>query len=241
VTELPVRHNWAREALDSTLDEARSFVRTAVAFARRPGLFMEEWEAGTASRMNPLGFFATSLAIVGACGQLDRFWPSPGESKPSIVGDALESAGPYLHAAVLALLVHAVLRSRGSRRPLLDSVAAALYACGIAQVAATLLLACIQAGFRRPIAEVAQSSVGIDFVAVAILGPAVFFAVALVVALSGLHRMPRRFPALALALAWILTGAILSWVNPPGRWGLHLVFGASTSAFSSSANVGLGL
>lgn len=241
MTELPVRHNWAREALESALEEARSFVRTAVAFASRPGRFMEAWEAGTTSAMNPLGFFATSLAIVGACGQLDRLWPAPGESKPSFIGDALESAGPYLHAAVLALLVHAVLRSRGSRRPLLDSVAAALYACGIAQVAATVLLACIQVGFRRPIAEVAQSKAGIGLVAVAILGAAAFFAVALVVALSGLHRMQRRFPALALALAWILTGAILSWVDPPGRWGLHIVFNASTTSSSSNVHVGLAI
>jgi hypothetical protein len=142
-----------------------------------------------------------------------------------------------LHAAVLALLVHAVLRSRRSRRPLLDSIACALYACGVAQVAATLLLALVQIGYRKPIVLVVQSSLGRTLLAVAIIGAAAFFAVAMVLALSGIHGMPRRFPALALALAWILTGALLSWLSPPGKYGLHLVFGAKIDGF----NIGLAL
>jgi hypothetical protein len=231
-----VEQSWAREAFDSALGEARLFLSTAWGFARHPGTFSAEWAAGERRAMNPLGFFASSLAIIGALGQLDRIWPAPGDDKPSFVGDALEAFGPYLHAVVLALLVHALLRARGSRRPVLDSVAAALYAGGIAQVAASFLLALLQAGFRRHISQVAGLPGTTPLIAVAIAGPAAFFAVTIVLALAALHGMPRRWPLLGFILAWLLTGALLSCLQPPGRYGLHPAFNFA----ADTATVGLG-
>jgi hypothetical protein len=235
--ELPVARNWVREAMESAVHEARLYLETGIGFARHPGLFASEWAAGERRAMNPLGFLATSLAIVGAFGQLDRIWPAPGGGKPSFLGDALEAAGPYLHAAVLALLVHAVLRARRSRRPLLDSLAAALYATGVAQVVATVLIALTQIGFRKPIVEFAQSSLGTALLSLAIVIPSLFFGVALVLALAAIHGMPRRWPAVALVLGWLLTGALLSWLQPPGRYGLHPQFGMS----DKNVTVGLGI
>jgi hypothetical protein len=175
---------------------------------------------------------------VGCRGQLERFWPAPGDSKPSFLGDALEATGPYLHAVVLALLVHALLRARGSRRPVLDSIAAALYAAGIAQVAASIFLALLQIGFRRSIAEVAQMRAATGLIALSIVGPAIFFAVTLPLSLAALHGMPRRWPALALLLGWLLTGAALSWLNPPGRYGIRPAFKFDTD---KTVTVGFGL
>jgi hypothetical protein len=228
--------NWAQEAIESALDEARLYLSTTAAFARHPGIFSAEWAAGERRAMNPLGFFATSLAIIGALGQLDRLWPAPGAGAPSFVGDALEALGPYLHAVILALLVHAMLRARRSGHPVLDSVAAALYAAGVAEVAAALVVALIQVGFRKPIPEVGQSPVGVACLAVAVIGAAIFFAVALVQSLAALHGMPRRWPAVALTLSWVLTGAILSLLQPPGRYGLHPLF----TIRGTTVTVGLG-
>src|SRR5580698_6115041 len=105
--------NWAREAIDAALDETRGYLSTAWGFARHPGVFSAEWAAGERRAMNPLGFFASSLAVIGVLGQLDRFWPAPGESKPSFLRDVLEALGPYVHAVALALLIHLLLRARG--------------------------------------------------------------------------------------------------------------------------------
>jgi hypothetical protein len=192
--------------------------------------------AGERRAMNPLGFFASSLAVIGVLGQLDRFWSAPGEGQPSFLKDALEAMGPYLHAVVLALLIHALLRARGSRRPALDSVAAALYAGGIAQVAASFFLALLQAAFRRPLGEIAQVPWATGLIAFSLIGPAVFFAVAIVLSLAALHGMPRRWPLLGFFLAWCLTGGILSLLDPPGHYGLHPVIRAA----SDTAHIGLG-
>ncbi|HEX4385977.1 MAG TPA: hypothetical protein VH083_23630 [Myxococcales bacterium] len=231
-----MERTWAREAVDSALEEVRLYLRTAGSFARHPGVFSAEWAAGERHAMNPLGFFASSLAVIGVLGQLERFWPAPGDSKPSFLGDALEATGPYLHAVVLALLIHALLRARGSRRPVLDSVAAALYAGGIAQVAASFFLAVLQAAFRKPLGEIAQVRWATALIAFSLVGPAVFFAVAIVLALAALHGMPRRWPLLGFVLAWSLTGALLSLLNPPGHYGLHPVIRTA----SDTANIGLG-
>jgi hypothetical protein len=229
--------NWARETIANAVEEVRSYHSTASAFARHPGLFMSEWAAGERRAMNPLGFFASSLAIVGTLGQLDRLWPAPGEPAPSFVRDALEAMGPYLHAVLLALLVHAVLRARGSRRSALDSIAAALYAGGIAVVTATFALEAAQASFRKPILEVVQTAAGLAWIAIGICGPTVFLVIALVAALASLHGMPRRLPAVAFALSWIATGLLLSWLDPPGRYGLHLSLAAKDG---ESIKLGIG-
>ncbi|HEY2030674.1 MAG TPA: hypothetical protein VGH20_15865 [Myxococcales bacterium] len=230
------QRNWVREAIDSAWTEARSFCATAFDVACHPGRFGADWVNGGGA-MNPLGFFATSLAVVGALGQLDRFWPEPGKSDPSLAGDLLDAAGPYLHATVLALLVHAVLRVRGSRRSALDSVAAALYGAGVAQVLATAMLALIQLSYRKPLSAVSQARFGVPLISVAILGPSIFFAVVLVLALAAMHRVSWRWPAVALIVAWILTGVFMSAVHPPGKYGLHPVVELSKKHVS----VGLGM
>src|SRR5215831_6646140 len=130
---------WIAEAWTGTRTELATFFRTAARFVTRPAEFGRKWTEGDLSDLNPLGFAATSFALVGLAGTaLSRLF-SDKESQGSLTNDVLSWLLPYAYFFILGVTQHLCLKLFRSRRPLRDSCAMALYAGGGAGLPTHLL------------------------------------------------------------------------------------------------------
>ncbi|GAC1597342.1 MAG: hypothetical protein NVS4B10_06980 [Myxococcales bacterium] len=125
--------------------------------------------------LNPAGFFAMVLALLGIAMKLIRWadQQTVPEGPPPI--EVARWARPYLVGILMAVLAHTALRLLGSRRGLVASIALGLYGtafAGAAEVVATAAVLALRHTERR------------DMVLVAALAAFLPFALAM----AGLHR-----------------------------------------------------
>ncbi|HEX6836271.1 MAG TPA: hypothetical protein VF334_06835, partial [Polyangia bacterium] len=122
--------DWVKDGIRQFVDEVRLFLRTVADFTVRPFRFAREWSSGQRHALNPLGFLATAFAVAGPANALFARAVRLPDEPSSLVHDALAALTPFVYYLLLGALEHGVLRAFGSKRPLRDSCAMALYAGG---------------------------------------------------------------------------------------------------------------
>ena len=133
--------DWVADAVRAFVRETSLFCRTAIGFSRHPGRFITAWAAGEQHALNPLGFLATSAAILGTARVLALMAMGDQDSPDSLWIQLLDALGPFAHYLAIGLLCHVVLRLLRVpiKRRATDSAAAALYAGGGPAMAAELV------------------------------------------------------------------------------------------------------
>ena len=216
--------DWVREALRQARDEVRSFLRTAWEFSVRPVTFARQWLSGERHALNPLGFLATAFAVVTAVDALALHVTHGSEEQASLTTQALASLLPFAYYLLLGVLQHGVLRLFGSRRPLRDSCAMALYAGGGPATAVHILMRLI--GVARELTGAGTSSLGHALVVAGVVGSFTLFCTNMGFALGALHHaFGIRFHHVVLAnvVALVVSGLAFGLFDPPGHYGLHFV------------------
>ena len=206
------------------------FFRTAADFTRHPARFASEWTSGSVHRLNPLGFAATSFALMAsAATMIDRLWPEPNVASQSLTKDLLSWLLPFVYFLFLGVLQHGVLRALGSRRPLRDSCAISLYAGGGPATALQLLFMAYAVVAPRmgwltgcPNRDVLWSW-KCRFLALFAIASLIGFFATLGIAQARLHRARAWKVVLASVVALLGSGLFFGAVNPPGNYGMHLV------------------
>ena len=139
--------DWLSDSLRVAWGELRLYLRTLLLISLRPRQFGASWVAGAGAAervMNPLGFLATTVVILGLAQQLVirlMYGPDADEDSP-LWFTCVKQIGPYAYYALLGSLIHGVLRLSGPIRRLRSSVAQALYVgAGPASLATLLTLA----------------------------------------------------------------------------------------------------
>jgi hypothetical protein len=221
--------DWVREGLGQAYDELRAFVRTAVDFTLRPTEFAREWATGQRHALNPLGFLATAFGAFGVnlavLGVLEADKPD----SPSLLGQALGAILPFCYYLAIGIVQHGVLRLFGSRRPLRDTCAMALYAGGPAIGGVIVAHWMVYAIYRATGTTHVGSSLPLVLFAMLVVG---IFWTSLSAALAALHRPNgiRSWHILIANLgAMVVTGLLFALLHPPGAYGLHLILGPSKS------------
>jgi hypothetical protein len=225
-----VETRWIGESLAATARELRLFLSTAAAVTVRPARFAAEWVRGQRQALNPLGFMATAAALVTVAATLASRLARLGGSSTSLVGEALESLGPYLHYVALGLICHGVMLLAGSRRSVGGSIALSLYLGGGPGTVATLVDLALFVVVQRWFGKVNFSGAELmspPVLAMGILAWALRLGVAacFVGAFAGLHQRRTGWAVLGLVVALAVTGLIFGLLDPPGRFGMHLVIG----------------
>jgi hypothetical protein len=223
--------DWVGDGIRQFLAEARAFLRTAVAFTRHPYDFGRGWLAGGAAHaLNPLGFLATALAVVGASEVVLAAALHEDDAGATSLGAQLVAAlGPFGYYLVWGAGAHVVLRlfpRRGrARRRLRDSCAMTLYAGGGPATAAHLLTLL---GVFVALRFGGTPGQQLDFHNAAnwwiVAGASVGFTLScgsLAAGLAGLHQARGYEVALAMLTVLVLTAAGFGMLRPPGHYGLH--------------------
>ena len=228
--------DWVKDGIRQFLDEVRSFLRTARDVTVRPFRFATEWSTGQRHALNPLGFLATAFAVAGPANALFARAVRLPDEPSSLVRDALGALTPFAYYLVFGALQHGVLRLFGSKRPLRDSCAMALYAGGgPAMLAHLITLATVCVVWRasgtlmvksvhQPYALVVMISAGLSFA---------LFVATLSTAQAGLHArdgIGRWHLLAANVVALCASGFLFAVLDPPGSFGLHFVFGPAHGA-----------
>jgi hypothetical protein len=225
-----IETRWLADSLRLTWREIRSFAATAAAATVRPARFAGQWVHGERPAMNPLGYFATSAAIVAVYRKI-AFAVVGTETDEGLGAEILDAVGPYLHYVALGLLSHAVLRLRGSRRTLRGTLALSLYVGGGPGALVTVLnismfvftnLVWGKSNFAA--SEVLSPSV--MTLAVLVFATRLGFMVIFVRALSGFHAARTGWTLLAFLLALTSTALAFGLLDPPGSYGGHFVIGS---------------
>jgi hypothetical protein len=220
---------WVAASWQLLRKETAAFLRTAAFIIRHPTAFGDRWLEGSLEAQNPLGFFATAAGIFALINGIGSA-AFGGEKAPSLVTSLLDSVGPYLHFAILALLTHPLYRATGSKRTVRGSIAMALYIGGGPMLLATLLNSCLFALFvwtydapnlpRHELTSLKGIAFLIAVFGVRIMGFALFAA-----ALAGFHRARLAWSVAVLGFALCVTGLFFGVVNPPGNYGLRFAIG----------------
>jgi hypothetical protein len=121
---------WMEGGLRQTRDELVLFVRTAWAITVRPTAFGRGWTRGTQPALNPLAFFATSLAVSGVLQHLIYRWLRVDESESSLLREILSNVFPYAWYLLFALIVQLSLRMKKLRLPFAATLGVVLFAAG---------------------------------------------------------------------------------------------------------------
>lgn len=224
--------DWIAEGLAQLRGELLLFFRTAADFTRHPARFAREWMSGSVHRLNPLGFAATSFALMASAGTaIDRLWPEPSvaATSQSLTKDVLSWLLPFVYFLFLGVIQHGVLRLLGSRRPLRDSCAMSLYAGGGPATALQLLfmgyaIVAPRMGWLTgcPNRDVLWSW-KCRFLALFAIASLIGFFATLGIAQARLHGARPWKVALASVVALLASGLFFGAVNPPGNYGMHFV------------------
>jgi hypothetical protein len=221
---------WVREAFAVAREEVVRFVATLAGFLRAPGRFCADWFAGEERALNPLGFIATALAISGAFGALT---PSSGEREGAGALGALAQAGmPYLYYAAVGILSHPLLRLFGSRRPLGATLGVALFAGGGPGLLATLgayLCYSLRTWIFGASPQLLRHLPFWPALALTLLlaVPLLAFFVMLMLAMAGLHDLPRRRAVAAVSLSLLVLAVLLGVLHRVVHFSIgipHLAF-----------------
>jgi hypothetical protein len=220
-----------REGLRQFFDEVRLFARTAFDFTLHPTRFAKEWGSGERHALNPLGFLATAFAVIAPCDAIFAHLVHHDERAEPLLRAALGAILPFGYYLLVGALQHGVLRLFGSRRPLRDSCAMALYAGGGPASAARIFIGvCAVISFSRTGATVV-TDLHAPGAWLLMLSAALSFSLffyTLSAALGGLHyAYDIRWWHILIAnvVAMLMSGLLFGWLRPPGSYGLHLVVG----------------
>lgn len=228
--------DWVKDGIRQFVDEVRLFLRTAADFTARPFRFAREWSAGQRRALNPLGFLATAFAVAGPANAIFARLVRLPDEPSSLMRDALGALTPFVYYLLLGALEHGVLRAFGSKRPLRDSCAMALYAGGGPATLAHLFVlgsayflwrssgALVVKDVHQPFALFVMIGAGLSFT---------LFVTTLSAAQAGLHsrdgiRSRHIFAANGVAL--VVSGLLFAVLNPPGAFGLHFICGPAHGA-----------
>ena len=231
--------DWVRDGLRQFVDEVRLFARTAFDFTLRPTRFAKEWATGARHALNPLGFLATAFAIVTPCEALFAHVMHHTDNDASLSRAALAAVLPFGYFLLVGTLQHAVLFLFGTRRPLRDSCAMALYAGGGPATLARIAIGfvAIAAWERTGSTEIRslRSVSGALLFSSAILSFSLFY-YTLSAALGGVHYQHRiRWWHILIAniVAMVGTGLFFGLLHPPGATAC-----TSSSASAAAATTG---
>ncbi len=225
-----IETRWLGDSARLAWRETRSFASAVAAITLRPARFARSWVRGEQQVMNPLGFFATSAAIVAVYQKVSFAVASRDAGGSGLIGDIANAVGPYLYYVVLGLLCHLMLRGRGSQRTVRGSLAVSLYVGGgpaaIVTIVNLTLFALAAVAFGRSEFTVAElASPAILALAIVVFASRIAVLVIFARALSGFHAVATGWTILALVLAIVATGLFFGLVDPPGSYGGHFVIG----------------
>jgi hypothetical protein len=210
------------------LAEAALYRDTMRLFLRSPASFVREWRQGSHKLMNPLGFLALSVLLLGGVRSFGWWYL---ERQGSALAAQLAgerpfwaelwgALGPSLHFAALGLICHHTLSLLGNRRVRASSSAAmTFYAAGSAGLVGevlvwTMVLALLAAGVV-PLASVYRPLFAGFGMALSV------FCAYLGYTLGALH-LPRWWHMLlAFAAAFVATGIFFGHVDPAGDYGIR--------------------
>lgn len=128
--------DWMRQALHATLGELRFFFVTLAGFTLHPARFAAEWGSGQRRALNPLAFFATSLALTAPSSYMfHAFLTGMSEGSGAhirwqISSGIVHDLIPYASAILWAVVSHAVFRVLGSTKPLGATLGVCFYTVG---------------------------------------------------------------------------------------------------------------
>jgi hypothetical protein len=204
-------HDWIGAAIALALWEARRYFATMSAFCRGPQRFGARWAADDADALNPLGFVATSAAMIGVLAQVLR--PLLDDSGSDSIWLALADwVRPYVLFGLFGLGGHVVLHRKRAR----SSIALGLYA-GAGPTTIAAVLAMMVAGMLRSTLRVpagaslmtASLAAWVRIVAWSVsLLPLVSFWGSFAPALAGLHHVSRRRAVVAVAMTQLALALI---------------------------------
>ena len=141
--------DWIREAIAQTRHELALFLRTAADFALHPSRSGRLWTRPGVRHLNPIGFAATSFAMVGAVVTTSTQLFHWNESSSTVTRELLAWLLPFAYFLLLGMIQHLFLRLFRSSRPLRDSCAMALYAGGGVAMLAQLLAVLVFGTLKR--------------------------------------------------------------------------------------------
>ena len=221
--------DWVRDGLRQFAAEVRLFAETAWEFTIHPSRFAMEWGAGKRHALNPLGFLATAFGIIAPFEALLAHVLHHQDDDSSLWRAALAAVLPFGYFLLVGTLQHGVLRLFGTRRPLRDTWAMALYAGGGPATVARIAIGFIAiAAYERTGSVMIQSVrtvTGALLLVSAFLSFSLFY-FTLSAALGGLHYIHRiRWWHIFVAnvVAIVGSGLFFGLLHPPGSYGLHMV------------------
>ncbi len=220
--------DWVRDGLRQLADEVRLFLRTAVDFTLRPSRFASEWATGARHALNPLGFLATALAVVGPANVLFAHVVHASDDSSSLWREVFAALTPFGYYVALGTLQHGVLRLFGSRRRWSDSCAMALYAGGGPALFAHLTMLTIALALYRATGQLLANDPRNPVQLAVIVGAMLSFGLFLTclsLAQAALHGVRGWRMAVANVVALLVTASFFALARPPGQFGLHLVLG----------------
>jgi hypothetical protein len=197
-------------------------------FLRAPGTFVEAWRQGSRELLNPLGFLAFSVLILGAVRSFGWWYlqrrglaiDADITGEQPFWAELWGALGPSLHFAVLGLICHHTLRLLGNRDARASSSAAmTFYAAGSAGLVGEVLV------WALVLTLLTLGVVSVDGVYAPLFagfGVALSsFCAYLGFTLGALH-LPRWWHMLlAFAAAFLITGIFFGHVDPPGDYGIR--------------------
>jgi hypothetical protein len=203
------------------IDEVVLFVSTAVGFLVGPARFADDWANGRRRAMNPLGFLATSAAVLVPVRHycLRRFGIMSEDG--SFAWQIYESLQPFLLFIGLGIFCHPVMRLAGSKRRLRSTLAVSLYtgggpATGVELFGNWPLVALLHRTMGKTLLTSADlHSPAAWAFTVAFLGAFLVYLVTFARALQGLHQLRWWWAALALLVGIGINGAVARLVVDP--------------------------
>jgi len=220
--------DWIRDAWRGTRNEFASFLRTAARFVLHPAQFGRRWAAEGARELNPIGFAATSFAVVGVIATAISHlggWQHD-DASSSVIHELLSWLLPYAYFVALGIIQHLCLKIFRSRRPLRDSCAMALYAGGGAGIPTQLVGSIFAVVLKRLGLPLSYSNETLGWAASPVFlftwGSLVAFFVTLGAAQAALHQARAWKVIIASLLAILVTGLLFGYFDPPGNYGMHL-------------------
>jgi hypothetical protein len=214
---------WIREAITQAREELARFAATVRSFMRQPERFSADWFAGRQRALNPLGFAASALAISGLVALCVP--PPDVTTKRTLLIELAQAGLPYLYYAAVGIVSHPLLRLFGSRRPLSASIGVALFAGGgpglIATCSAELAysLRTWIFGYQRSLFFnlPVWAKAGVLLI---ICVPLIGFFVMLMLAMAGLHGLPRWRAVAAVSLSLLILAVVLGALHRFVRFGI---------------------
>lgn len=224
----PAERDWVGATRRSIAAEAALYLDTMRAFLLTPRTFVQEWKRGEREYMNPLGFLALSVLVLGTVRSFGWWYLVRSGSKyaTELAGDKpfwaelWGALGPSLHFAALGLIAHYTLRALGNHTQRASSSAAmTFYAAGSAGLVMETLVWALVLGLLAvggiPLERVYNPLFAGFGVALGV------FCAYLGFTLGTLH-LPRGWHMLlAFAAAFVLTGLFFGQVQPPGDYGIR--------------------